>query len=144
MEVIKFEVQDVATAIGVLATSLKRELFLLDKSILDTKEKLRDFEEKSGGGMRSEDFFARFNEGLAGDDQATMLWVAEFEALKLLERACCYSENAASMQVKDYFAEIQNLLWRSAFVENVDVEHEAKSKTVGLIWFCHGVSPTYL
>ena len=26
MEVIKFEVQDVATAIGVLATSLKREL----------------------------------------------------------------------------------------------------------------------
>jgi hypothetical protein len=37
------------------------------------------------------------------------------------------------MQVKDYFSEIQNLLRRSAFIENVDVEYEAKSKTVGLI-----------
>ncbi len=37
------------------------------------------------------------------------------------------------MQVKDYFSEIQNLLRRSAFIENVDVKYEAKSKTVGLI-----------
>ncbi|MCK4735750.1 MAG: hypothetical protein KAT65_25070 [Methanophagales archaeon] len=37
------------------------------------------------------------------------------------------------MQVKDYFSELQNLLRRSAFIENVDVEYEAKSKTVGLI-----------
>ncbi len=84
MEVIKLEVPDVVTAIGVLETSLKRELFLLDTSILDTKKKLWDFEEKSG--MRSEEFFEKFNKGLAGDDQDTMLWAAEYEALKLLKK----------------------------------------------------------
>jgi len=36
--------------------------------------------------MRSEEFFEKFDEGLAGDDQGTMLWAAEYEALKLLER----------------------------------------------------------
>ena len=84
MEVIKLKVPDVVTAIGVLETSLKRELLLLDKSIFETKKKLRDFEEKKG--MRSEEFFEKFDKGLAGDDQATMLWAAEYEALKLLER----------------------------------------------------------
>ena len=84
MEVIKLEVPDVATAIGVLETSLKRELFLLDKSILDTKKKLRVFEEKND--MLSADFLGKFDKGLVGDDQATMLWAAEYEALKLLER----------------------------------------------------------
>lgn len=43
MEVIKLKVPDVATAIGVLETSLKRELFLLDKSIVDTKKKQKKF-----------------------------------------------------------------------------------------------------
>ncbi len=62
--------------------ALKRELFLLDKSILDIKKKLRDFEEKYR--MRSEDFLEKFDNGLAGDDQDTMLWAAE--ALKLLEK----------------------------------------------------------
>jgi hypothetical protein len=83
MEVIKLKVPDVVRAIGVLGTSLKRELFLLDKSIVDTKKKLKVFEEKNR--MRSEDFFDKFDKGLAGDDQATMLWAAEYEALKLLE-----------------------------------------------------------
>jgi len=35
--------------------------------------------------------------------------------------------------VKDYFSEIPNFLRRSAFIENVDVKYEAKSKNVGLI-----------
>jgi hypothetical protein len=83
MEVIKLKVPDVVTAIGVLDTSLKRELFLLDKSIVDTKKKLQYFEEKNR--MRSEEFFEKFDKGLAGDDQTTMLWAAEYEALKLLE-----------------------------------------------------------
>ncbi|NQE46838.1 hypothetical protein C5S31_12535 [ANME-1 cluster archaeon GoMg2] len=83
MEVIKLKVPDVVTAIGVLGTSLKRELFLLDKSIVDTKKKLKVFEEKNR--MRSDDFFDKFDKGLAGDDQDTMLWAAEYEALKLLE-----------------------------------------------------------
>ena len=83
MEVIKLEVPDVVTAIGVLGASLKRERFLLDKSIVDTKKKLKVFEEKNR--MRSEDFFDKFDKGLAGDDQDTMLWAAEYEALKLLE-----------------------------------------------------------
>jgi len=83
MEVIKLKVPDVVTAIGVLETSLKRELFLLDKSIFKTKKKLKDFEEKNK--VRSEEFFEKFDKGLAGDDQATMLWAAEYEALKLLE-----------------------------------------------------------
>ena len=43
MEVIKLKVPDVVTAIGVLETSLKREMFLLDKSIRDTKKKLSYF-----------------------------------------------------------------------------------------------------
>jgi len=84
MEVIKLKVPDVVTAIGVLETSLTRELFLLDKSIFKTKKKLRDFEEKNR--MQSEEFFEKFDKGLAGDDQATMLWAAEYEALELLER----------------------------------------------------------
>jgi len=83
MEVIKLKVPDVVTAIRMLGASLKRELFLLDKSIVDTKKKLKEFEEKNR--MRSEDFFDKFDKGLAGDDQATMLWAAEYEALKLLE-----------------------------------------------------------
>ena len=83
MDVIKLKVPDVVTAIGVLETSLKREIFLLDKSIRDTKKKLRIFEEKNE--MQSEDFFDKFDKGLAGDDQDTILWAAEYEALKLLE-----------------------------------------------------------
>ncbi len=71
VEVIKLKVPDVVTAIGVLETSLKRELLLLDKSIFDTKKKLKDFEEKNR--MRSEDFFDKFDDGLAGDDQDTLL-----------------------------------------------------------------------
>ena len=55
MEVIKRKVPDVATAIGLLGASHKRELLLLDKSIVDTKKKQKVFEEKNG--MRSEDFF---------------------------------------------------------------------------------------
>lgn len=83
MEMIRLKVPDVVTAIGVLETSLKREMFLLDKSIRDTKKKLRIFEEKRG--LRSKDFFDKFDKGLSGDDQDTMLWAAEYEALKLLE-----------------------------------------------------------
>lgn len=83
MEVIKLKVPDVPTAIGVLESSLKRELFLLDKSIFKTKKRLTDFEEKKG--MRSEEFYEKFDKGLAGDDQDTMLWAAEYEALKVLE-----------------------------------------------------------
>ena len=37
------------------------------------------------------------------------------------------------MQVKDYFSEIQNRLREFAFIENVDVEYDIKSKTVGII-----------
>jgi len=59
MEVIKLKVPDVVTAIGVLETSLKRELLLLDKSIVDTKKKLKVFEEKNR--MRSEDFVEKFD-----------------------------------------------------------------------------------
>ena len=47
MGVIKLKVPDVVTAIGVLETSLKRELFLLDKSTFKTKKKLKTFEEKN-------------------------------------------------------------------------------------------------
>ncbi|MEA2075762.1 MAG: hypothetical protein U9O85_08550 [Euryarchaeota archaeon] len=39
MEVIKLKVPDVVTAIGVLETSLKREIFLLDKSIRDVTQR---------------------------------------------------------------------------------------------------------
>ncbi|HID19918.1 MAG TPA: hypothetical protein EYP28_03120 [Methanophagales archaeon] len=55
MEIITLKVPDVVSAIGVLETPLKRELILLDKSIVDTKKKLREFAGKNG--MRSEDFF---------------------------------------------------------------------------------------
>ncbi len=37
------------------------------------------------------------------------------------------------MQVKEFFLGIQNLLRKSAFIENVDVEYEVKSKMVGII-----------
>jgi len=48
---------------------LTTSLFLFDKSIFNTKKKLQVFEEKTG--MRSEDFFDKFDKGLAGDDQAS-------------------------------------------------------------------------
>ena len=84
MGMIKLEVSDVATAIGVLESSLKREKFLLERSISKTKKKLKAFEESKC--IRSEEFHKKFERGLAGDDQDTMLWAAEYEALRLLER----------------------------------------------------------
>lgn len=84
MGMIKLEVPDVVTAIGVLGASLKREKLLLDRSIFETKKKLRDFEESKG--MGSKDFFQKFEKGLAGDDQDAMIWAAEYEALELLEK----------------------------------------------------------
>jgi len=84
MEVIKLKVQDVESALGILEASLNRELFLLDKSIGATRLKLKEFEARMG--MRSEDFYAKFEQGLAGDDQDAMLWTAEYEALNLLEK----------------------------------------------------------
>jgi hypothetical protein len=76
MEVIKLKVQDVVSALGILESSLNRELFLLDK--------LKEFEARMG--MRSEDFYAKFEQGLAGDDQDALLWTVEYEALNLLEK----------------------------------------------------------
>jgi hypothetical protein len=84
MEVITLKVQDVVSARGILESSLKRELFLLDKSIGATRLKLKDFEARRG--MRSEEFYENFEQGLAGDDQDAMLWTAEYEALNLLEK----------------------------------------------------------
>ena len=37
------------------------------------------------------------------------------------------------MQVKDYFAEIQNLLQKSALIENVNIEYDIKSKDIGIV-----------
>ena len=84
MGVIKLEVPDVVTAIGVLGHLLKRKKLLLDRSIFETTKKLRAFEEREG--MGSKDFFEKFEKGLAGDDQDTMLWAAEYEALGFLEK----------------------------------------------------------
>ena len=84
MGVIKFEVPDVVTSIGVLETSLKRERLLLERSISKTKKKLEEFEERKG--MRSKEFFEKFKKGLAGDDQDAMRWAAEYKALKLLDK----------------------------------------------------------
>ena len=84
MGVIKFEVPDVVTSIGVLETSLKREKLLLEGSISKTKKKLKEFEEKRG--LRSKEFFEKFEKGFAGDDQGTMTWAAEYESLNLLNK----------------------------------------------------------
>jgi len=40
------------------------------------------------------------------------------------------------MQVIDYFLEIQSIIRSSIFVENVDVEYEVKSRSVGIV---HGM-----
>ena len=40
------------------------------------------------------------------------------------------------MQVIDYFSEIQSLIRSSIFVENVDVEYEVKSRSIGIF---HGI-----
>jgi hypothetical protein len=48
MDLIKLEVPDVAAAIGVLETSLRREKLLLRRSISRTEKKLKEFEEKEG------------------------------------------------------------------------------------------------
>jgi len=40
------------------------------------------------------------------------------------------------MQVMDYFSEIQSLIRSSIFVENVDVEYEVKSRSIGIV---HGI-----
>ncbi|MEA1965499.1 MAG: DUF6516 family protein [Candidatus Aerophobetes bacterium] len=37
------------------------------------------------------------------------------------------------MQVKDYFTEIQNLLQKSALIENVNIEYDVKSKNIGIV-----------
>ena len=84
MGVIKLEVPDVVTAVGVLGHLLKRKELLLDRSIFETTKKLRAFEEREG--MGSKDFFEKFEKGLAGDDQDAMVWAAEYEALGFLEK----------------------------------------------------------
>jgi len=84
MGMIKLEVSDVVTSIDVLGRSLKREKLLLERSISKTKKKLKEFKERKG--MRSKEFFEKFEKGLAGDDQDAMIWAAEYEALKLLEK----------------------------------------------------------
>ncbi len=40
------------------------------------------------------------------------------------------------MQVIDHFSEIQSLIRSSIFVENVDVEYEVKSRSIGIV---HGI-----
>jgi len=40
------------------------------------------------------------------------------------------------MQVIDYFSEVQSLIRSSIFIENVDVEYEVKSRSIGIV---HGV-----
>lgn len=40
------------------------------------------------------------------------------------------------MQVIDYFSEIQSLIRSSIFVENVDIEYEVKSRSIGIV---HGI-----
>jgi len=40
------------------------------------------------------------------------------------------------MQVIDYFSEIQSRIRSSIFVENVDVEYEVKSRSIGIV---HGI-----
>ncbi len=84
MGVIKLEVPDVAAAIGVLEPLLKRKKLLLERSILETTKKLSDFEERTG--VSSKEFFEKFEEGLAGDDQDVMIWAAEYEVLGFLEK----------------------------------------------------------
>ncbi len=36
--------------------------------------------------MSSKEFFEKFEEGLAGDDQDVMIWAAEYEVLGFLEK----------------------------------------------------------
>ena len=47
-------------------------------------KKLGDFEASKG--ISSNAFYEKFENGLAGDDQDTMIWAAEYEALELLEK----------------------------------------------------------
>ena len=68
----------------ILRNSLERELRIIEHSIKRTKEKLKEFEEKYG--MSSGEFYKRFERGELGDSQDFMLWAAEYEALKVLER----------------------------------------------------------
>jgi len=84
MGVIKLEVPDVVTAVDVLGQLLNRKKLLLDRSIFETTKKLKAFEERKR--MNSKDFFEKFEKGLAGDDQNAMLWSAEYEALRFLEK----------------------------------------------------------
>lgn len=94
MGVIKLEVPDVVTAVGVLEASLKREKLLLDRSISTTRKKLRDFEQSRG--MSSKEFLKKFEKGLDGDDQEAMIWAGEYEALGLLEKERIAIENMLS------------------------------------------------
>ena len=91
MGTIKLDVSDTAIAINLLESSLKRELFLLDKSISNTKLKLKEFEKQRG--MDSHEFYGKFKQGLLGDEQDTMLWAAEYESLELLEAKRLATEN---------------------------------------------------
>ena len=68
----------------ILRNSLERELRIIEHSIEKTIEKLRNFEKKYS--MSSEEFYERFERGELGDSQEFMLWAAEYEALKVLEK----------------------------------------------------------
>ena len=68
----------------ILRNSLERELRIIEHGIRRTEKKLKEFEEKYG--MSSEEFYERFEKGELGDSQEFMLWAAEYEALKVLEK----------------------------------------------------------
>ena len=67
-----------------LKSAVESELKVIKFGIAKTKRKLEDLENKFG--MKSDDFYKKFNEGIMGDDLEHIRWAGEYETLDRLQR----------------------------------------------------------
>ena len=69
---------------SLVKSAVESELKVIRFGIAKTKRKLEDLEEKFG--MKSGDFYKKFDEGIIGDDLEHIRWAGEYETLDRLQR----------------------------------------------------------
>ncbi len=67
-----------------IKSAVENERRVISFGISKTKKKLEALEKK--GGMDSETFYKKYNEGEMGDDLETIRWAGEYETMLQLQR----------------------------------------------------------
>ncbi len=64
--------------------AIENEIKIIRHGLDRTRKKLKEFEDKYG--MKSEEFYKRYNNGEMGDDMDYIKWAGEYETLQQLEK----------------------------------------------------------